>query len=130
MFALDTNSLIYFFKGVGRVAERLLSTPPSEIALPTVVLYDLEVGIAKSRAAKKRRDQLDEMLSIVRLLPFDRAPADASARIRANLEALGTPIGPIDTLIAGTALAVGATLVTHNVKEFERVSGLRIIEWF
>ncbi len=130
MFALDTNSMIYFFKGMGRVAERLLATPPSEVTLPTVVLYELEVGIAKSGSPKKRRGQLDEMLRIIRLLPFDRAAADASARIRAELEASGTPLGPIDTLIAGTALAAGVTLVSHNVKEFGRVPGLQILDWF
>ena len=130
MFALDTNSLIYFFKGMGRVAERLLATAPSEVALPTVARYELEVGIAKSRMPNKRRAQLDEMLGVIRLLPFDRQAAEASARIRAELEALGKPIGPIDTLIAGTALATGATLVSHNVKEFRRVPGLRVIDWF
>jgi tRNA(fMet)-specific endonuclease VapC len=78
----------------------------------------------------KRRAQLDEMLGVIRLLPFDRQAAEASARIRAELEALGKPIGPIDTLIAGTALATGATLVSHNVKEFRRVPGLRVIDWF
>lgn len=95
MFVLDTNTLIYFFKGMGGVSKRLLATPPSEIAVPTIVLYELEVGIAKSSSPSKRRAQLDVIT------------------------------GPLDTLIAGTALSQGAVLVSRNVAEFERIRELR-----
>jgi tRNA(fMet)-specific endonuclease VapC len=84
--------------------------------------------IAKSGSTKKRRSQLDSMLRVVHLLPFDPAAAEASARIRADLEVKGMPIGPVDTLIAGTASAAGATLVSHNKKEFGRVQGLRVVD--
>jgi len=130
MFVLDTNSLIYFFKGKGRVAERLLETPPSDIGVPAIVLYELEVGIAKSSAAKKRRKQLGELVDLVNLLPFGDAEARAAAALRAALEKRGKPIGPIDTLIAGTAVANRATLVTHNTSEFSRVSGLKVVDWY
>ncbi len=130
MLALDTNTLIYFFKGMGRVGERLLSTAPSEIAVSTIVLYELELGLAKSSSPDRRRSQLDDMLRLVRLLPFDRSAARASARIRTELESSGNPIGPMDTLIAGTAVAAGATLVSHNLREFGRVPGLRVVDWF
>lgn len=130
MYALDSNSVIYFFKGVGKIAENLLRTPPREIALPAVVLYELETGIAKSSSPDRRRAQLDEIVSLVTVLPFGPAEARASARIRAGLEKRGAPIGPIDTLIAGTALSHGATLVTHNVDEFGRVEGLALVDWF
>ncbi|MCW8984815.1 MAG: type II toxin-antitoxin system VapC family toxin [Thermoanaerobaculales bacterium] len=130
MFALDTNSLIYFFKGRGRVAERLLATPPSEIGVPAIVLYELEVGIAKSSSPNKRRKQLSELVDLVNLLPFGEAEARAAATLRAALEKRGEPIGPIDTLIAGTAVANRALLVTHNTSEFGRVSGLKIVDWY
>lgn len=130
MYALDSNSVIYFFKGLGRIAENLLRTPPREIALPAVVLYELETGIAKSSSPDRRRAQLDDMVSLVTVLPFGPAEARASARIRADLEKRGAGIGPIDTLIAGTALSHGATLVTHNVEEFGRVEGLTLVDWF
>ncbi len=130
MLALDTNTLIYFFKGMGRVGERLLSTAPSEIAVSTIVLYELELGLAKSSSPDRRRSQLDDMLRLVQLLPFDRSAARASARIRTELESSGNPIGPMDTLIAGTAVAAGATLVSHNLREFGRVPGLRVVDWF
>lgn len=64
------------------------------------------------------------------LLPFGEAEARTSAIIRAELEQVGTPIGPIDILIAGTALRHGATLVTHNVDEFSRIGRLTIEDWY
>lgn len=129
-FALDTNSLIYFFRGEGQVARRLLATPPGRILIPAVVLYELETGLAKSSEPAKRRAQLARLIDVVTLLPFGAAEARAAASLRARLEILGTPIGPMDTLIAGTALVAGATLVTHNIREFGRVPGLFIEDWY
>ncbi len=130
MYALDSNSIIYLFKGQGRVAEHFLETPPLDIAIPAVTLHELETGIAKSSAPAKRRAQLDDLVSLLTVLPFAAAEAKASARIRAYLETRGTPIGPLDILIAGTALSWGAILVTHNTSEFERVQGLTVVDWF
>ena len=130
MWALDTNTLIYFFKGEGQVAQHLLSHSPGDICLPTVVLYELEVGIAKSSSPEKRSRQLADLVAAVRVLPFGRAEAKAAADIRAAMEKRGTPIGPYDTLIAGTALANGATLVTRNLNEFGRIDALRVENWF
>lgn len=130
MFALDTNTLIYFFKGMGRVSERLLSVAPAKIGIPAVVVYELEVGIAKSGAPERRRAQLDRLLSTVAVLPFDQRAAIAAADVRVSLERKGSPMGPYDTLIAGTALAHTATLVTHNTGEFQRVDGLEVEDWY
>ncbi len=130
MFVLDTNTLIYYFKGMGRVAERLLAHSPQEIGIPAVVVYELEVGIAKSTQPEKRRQQLGEMLAVVAALPFGLAEARQAAEIRAALEAGGTPIGPYDVLIAATALANNGTLVTRNVHEFGRVAGLLMTDWY
>jgi tRNA(fMet)-specific endonuclease VapC len=115
---------------MGNVAERLLSTPPSEIGISTVVLYEIEVGIAKSSSPKKRRSQLDTFVSYATILPFREKEARVAAILRANLEKQGRPIGPLDNLIAGTALSQGAILVTNNVEEFSRVEGLKIENWF
>lgn len=130
MYALDTNTLIHFFKGKGRVAEQLLARPPSEIAIPAVVVFEIETGIAKSQQPKSRRMQFDQLLETVNVLSLDRAAADQAAALRARLEKRGTPIGPLDTLIAGIALAHRATLVTHNTGEFKRVKGLNLIDWY
>ncbi|MDE2088403.1 MAG: type II toxin-antitoxin system VapC family toxin [Gammaproteobacteria bacterium] len=130
MYVLDTNTLIYFFRGQGKVAERLLATPPAEVAIPAVSVYELEVGIARSTQPAKRRRQFDELLEAVTVLPFDRTAAVAAASVRSALEKAGRPIGPLDTLIAGTALAHRATLVTHNTREFKRVSKLALTDWY
>ena len=130
MYLLDTNTLIYFFRGQGKVAEHLLSQAPSEIAVPSVGVFEIEVGIAKSSKPTKRRRQFDELLSVVGVLPLDRAAAVQAAHVRSVLEKLGRPIGPLDTLIAGTALANKATLVTHNTREFSRISKLDVEDWY
>ena len=130
MYILDTNMLIYFFKGMGNVSSKLLATSPKEIAIPSIVLYELEYGIAKSNSPTKRQDQLNEICSVVEVLPFNKQEAHCSALIRTNLEKKGTPIGPYDLLIAGTAVSHQGILVTNNTKEFNRVSGLKLENWY
>jgi len=130
MYILDTNTLIYYFKGQGKVAQNLANVSPQKIGISTIVLFELQVGIAKSTSPAKRTQQLQQLLSRVNIFPFDRDAALAAATIRTQLEQKGTPIGSIDVLIAGTAIAVQATLITHNVKEFSRVSGLAIADWY
>ena len=130
MYVLDTNTLIYFFKGMGSVADNLLSKKPADIGIPAIVLYELELGIAKSAAPKKRAMQLDKLIDAVQILEFSTPEAKASAQIRATLEKQGTPIGPYDTLIAGTALANQGTLVTHNTGEFKRIKKLAVEDWY
>jgi tRNA(fMet)-specific endonuclease VapC len=130
MYLLDTNTLIYFFKGEGNVAARMFEHSPSQIAIPSLVVYELEVGIAKSSSPKKREQQLKMLLENVIVIPFGNEEARVSAKIRASLEALGEPIGPIDTLIAGCALAHNYTLVTRNQREFGKVKGLKVENWY
>jgi tRNA(fMet)-specific endonuclease VapC len=130
MYVLDTNTLIYFFKGMGNVGKILLKNPPSSISIPTVVLYELEVGIAKSVYQEKRITQLEALIAVVKILPFGIDEVRCAASIRANLEKKGTPIGPYDVLIAGTALSNKGILVTHNTKKFERVEGLQLEDWY
>lgn len=130
VYLLDTNTLIYFFKGMGDVADILLSQAPKDIFIPSIALYELEVGIAKSTKPQKRRKQLESLISRINISSFGEQEAKAAAMIRADLESKGTPIGPYDTLIAGTALSNNATLVTHNTKEFRRVKGLNIEDWY
>jgi len=128
--ALDINTVIHYFKGLGNVAENLYATAPSEIAVPSVVIHELEVGVLKSDNPKKRRQQLYTLLAYVKVLPLGEAEARAAAGVRVDLEAQGLGIGPFDTLIAGTALHHGATLVTHNTREFGRVDGLELENWY
>ena len=130
MYLLDTNTLIYFFKGQGQVAERLLSVPPTDLGISAIVLHELETGIAKSTHPDKRRRQLEALVNTAVFFPFAKAEARAAALIRRDLEEAGTPIGTLDTLIAATAVANRATLVTHNTREFSRIPDLALDDWF
>jgi len=130
MFLLDTNTLVYFFRGEGDVARRLLGLPPTTILVPAVVVYELETGLAKSTDGSRRRKQLESQLSAVKVVPFGLEEARAAAKVRARLESEGVPIGPLDTLIAGTALVHRAVLVSRNTWEFGRVAGLRVENWY
>lgn len=130
MYVLDTNTLIYFFKGIGNISHHLLDKAPNTINIPSIVLFELEVGIAKSTSPNKRRQQLDQLTSIVNILPFGHKEARMASQVRADLEKQGATIGPYDILIAGTALSHRGILVTHNAAEFERVSGLQIEDWY
>jgi tRNA(fMet)-specific endonuclease VapC len=129
-YCLDTNTLIYFFKGLGDVSNRLLATPPGEIAIPAVVIFELEVGIRKSTSPRKRITQLQEITSLVNIISFGQSEAKCAAGIRVKLEQHGISIGPYDILIAASALANNSILVTHNTREFERIGGLKIKDWY
>lgn len=130
MYCLDTNTVIYFFKGLGGVAQVLLSQPPREIHLPAIVVFEIEFGLAKSTAPDKRRQQWNSFLEQVHILPFNKREAITAATIRADLERSGQPIGPFDVLIAATALANKLVLITHNTREFERVEHLIVEDWY
>ena len=130
MLVLDTNILIYFFKGKGNVAQNMLSTQPKEIAIPAIVLYELQVGIQKSSSPRKRKAQLKQLTDIVKTIPFGSKEAEAAASIRSKLEKKGVTIGPYDILIAATALSGNHTLITHNTKEFKRINGLKVEDWY
>lgn len=129
MTALDTNVLICYLKGDPLIVSRITATNPSEIVVPTIVVYELEYGTLNSRLSASRRKQLDSVLRNLKHVPFDTNAALSAAQIRLELEKRGSIIGPLDILIAGTALSLGATLVTNNTAEFSRVPGLRLADW-
>lgn len=130
MYLLDTDTVIYYVRGQGNVALRLLASNPAEIAMSTITLYELEVGVAKSVQPEQRLQKLNALVESVMILPFGEAAARQAGRVRALLEKQGTPIGAMDYLIAGVALAHSAVLVTHNLAEFSRVPGLICVDWF
>ena len=128
MILLDTNILIYCLKGREPVTSRVISAPPREVAIPSVVAFELEYGTLKAGNIR-RHAILSGLLANLEEIPFDREAAREAARIRVELEKGGQLIGPIDLLIAGTAMSRGAGLVTNNAKEFSRIKGLRLFDW-
>ena len=127
---LDSNILIYFFKNEGAVRSHLAQRKDVDIRLCTPVLWELLTGAYKSEHPASQLNKLTAVQQRFRVHAFDEASAEQAARARAQLERQGTPIGNIDTLIAGIALAHQLTLVTRNTREFERVEGLRVENWF
>jgi tRNA(fMet)-specific endonuclease VapC len=131
MWVLDSNTISFYFRGDPQVVSRLQALPPAQIGVPAIVEYELRYGLLRlaPEATTPRLAALATLLQPMQKLPFDSECAAHAARIRAELEAAGTPIGPHDTLIAATALRHQATLVTHNVREFSRVPGLLWVNW-
>lgn len=111
------------------MVQRLSQVAPTDCAISMVTIYELFCGAAKSQDPARERAKVDRFASAVIELPLDRASAEAAANIRAELERKGYLIGPYDLLIAGQALAGGLTLVTNNVREFQRVNGLKFSSW-
>jgi tRNA(fMet)-specific endonuclease VapC len=125
---LDTNTLVHYLKGQPSVVSRLQSAAPGQLAIPSLVGYEIEYGTLKT-GSQRRRVIVAQLLAAIQQIPFDREAAIESARNRIDLKARGLPIGPIDLLIAGTAVSGGAVLVTNNTKEFSRIKGLRLSDW-
>jgi tRNA(fMet)-specific endonuclease VapC len=131
MLILDSNTISYYFRGDPQVVPRLQALRPADLGVPAIVEYELRYGLLRmpQDAAAPRLAALAQLLRPLQLLPFDSECAAQAARIRVDLEAAGTPIGPHDTLIAATALRHQAALVTRNVREFSRVPGLQWLNW-
>jgi tRNA(fMet)-specific endonuclease VapC len=129
-YLLDTNTVIFFFKGIGGVPARWESTPPGRILLSAVTLYELMVGASTSSKPERRRADLDRIRQVIRVVPFGNDEAEHAARIRASLQSSGRAIGALDTLIAATALAHDLILVTHDWAEFSRIPNLRCEDWW
>ena len=126
---LDTNICIYAIKQ--RPPEVLAALRAQEVAglgLSSVTVAELAFGVAKSGSARNQR-ALEQFLEPLEIADFDRSAALVYGRLRAALEAAGTPIGPLDTQVAAHALALGVTLVSNNQREFARVPGLRLEDW-
>jgi tRNA(fMet)-specific endonuclease VapC len=128
-FLLDTNILIAMSKQRPGLADRLEGIPADAVLISSVVVAEIEYGIAKSRRRQHNRRVFDALVSGFRVLPFDAAAARLYGPIRAELEKRGRLIGPYDLMIAAHAKSIDAVLVTDNTREFARVDGLKTANW-
>lgn len=129
-YMLDNNICIELIRNAPEtLVKRIAALPDEAVLLSTIVQAELETGVAKSSVPARNAEALQAFLSCFEIVPFDEAAAAWYGKIRAALESAGTPIGPLDTLIAAHAFAVDATLVTANEREFSRVRWLRIENW-
>jgi tRNA(fMet)-specific endonuclease VapC len=129
IYMFDTNIISYLIKGSSAaLKDRVLAHEPGALAVSALVCAELFYGIKKkgSRVIEKK---VHAFLDRIQKIDFDSRAAAAYAGIRTELEKTGMPLDNMDMLIAASALAVGAALVTHNVKHFSRITGLKVEDW-
>ena len=128
-YMLDTNICIYAIKNQpAQVLTQLRAHEAERIGISSISVAELYFGVSKSGSARNLA-ALQQFLEPLEIADFDLNAAQVYGTLRYALERLGTPIGPLDMQIAAHALALEATLVTNNVREFERVPDLKLINW-
>jgi tRNA(fMet)-specific endonuclease VapC len=129
MFLLDTNTCVYVIRQRPEAVYRRLSEAEGEmVALSVITAFELEIGALRAQG-RRYSEAVRLFLREFSVLPLDDSARDAYGRLRTGLERRGEVIGAHDMLIAAHAIALGATLITNNEREFKRVKGLRIENW-
>jgi len=129
-YILDTNICIYIIKKRPiNVFKKFRSLSVGSIGISSITLAELQFGIMKSSNPEKNQEALDKFLIPLEIIDFGVNATIEYGKIRAELEKNGTPIGPLDTLIASHAKSLDLILVTNNEREFERIVGLKIENW-
>lgn len=129
-YMLDTNICIFIIKNKPEsVIKKFMEHEPVDICISSITYAELLHGVEKSVAREKNRMALTLLLSEIQIIPFDDSAAQVYGVVKADLQKKGTPIGPLDTLIAAHAKSLNYTLVTNNTREFARVEGLRLEDW-
>lgn len=128
-YSLDTNVCIRCIQTPSdKMARHLREVPAKDVVVCSVVRAELAYGVNKSVRPQMALVH-EAFLAPYSCADFDAASAQVFGRLRADLERRGTPIGPYDLQIAAIAIATGLTLITHNVREFSRVDGLKWADW-
>ena len=129
-YLIDTNTCIYIIKKKPQsTLERLHQISLSQLSVSVITVAELAYGVRKSSFPDKNKIALNEFLTPISILNFDYAAAIQYGIIRNELERKGTPIGPLDMLIAAHAISMKLILVTNNVREFNRIDGLLMENW-
>jgi len=129
-YLLDTNICIHIInKRPAAIINTIRSKHPDEISISSITIAELNNGAERSQNSLQNRIAIIEFLIPFSLLDFDQRAASFYGKIRMNLESKGTPIGPMDLLLASQAVAHGLILVTNNIKEFKRIDYLRLENW-
>ena len=128
-YMLDTNIAIYVIKRRPPEALATFNRHAGQLCISSITLAELIHGVEKSAMPDRNLRQVEDFASRLVVLEYGNKPAAHYGDIRAVLERKGTPIGVNDLHIAGHARSEGLTLVTNNIKEFERVDGLRLENW-
>ena len=128
-YLLDTDTLSFILRGEGKVEEHFRAVAPSEVCTSPIVVGEIELGLAR-RSNRRLKRLCKRLFAILHVVAYEREAARQYGTLAAKLLDAGTPIGLEDTMIAAHALSLDLTLVTHNLKHFERVPRLRIEDWY
>ncbi len=128
-YLLDTNICIYAMKYKPLSVREKFNAYQGQMAISSVVLMELAWGAECSQSPQKAHFALEAFVEGLQILDFNPSAAYHTAQIRAQLKKAGTPIGAYDYMIAGHARSMGLILVSNNLKEFQRVEGLRLENW-
>ena len=128
MILLDTNVVIAFFNG-NQAVLKMIQAEIGRIALSSLVVAELDYGAKASQKAKENIEKLHRFVDIVRVIPFDIECAKVFGTIKTKLRKIGKPTGETDALIAATAMANKALLITGNRRHFENIEGLKVESW-
>ncbi|MBY4598835.1 type II toxin-antitoxin system VapC family toxin [Ottowia caeni] len=126
-YLLDTNAIIAIMKGHAGMTARLKQHQPSDFAMSSIVAHELYYGAWRSQRTQENLRRVEALRFDV--LDLDREDARHAGQLRAMLAAQGTPIGPYDVLIAGQAWARGLTLISRNMREFQRLPQIQVQNW-
>lgn len=132
LYLLDTNICIFMLNqrgGFENIVQHLDGMCRADVGISAITVAELEFGVTASKKQNHNSKRLELFLLGFEILSFDRSSAAAYGPLRSVLQSQGTPIGPMDFLIAAHALALNATLVTNNIREFQRVPHLRLEDW-
>lgn len=128
-YLLDTDTVAFHLrKSSAGLKRRLRKVPVGQVALSVVTEMEIRYGLARN-PSPRIAPLVEELLDAMTILPLTSDVAPTYAKVRAALESKGTPIGPLDLMIAAHALAARLTLITGNLREFRRVPGLRCEDW-
>lgn len=129
-YLLDTCVISDFFKKNPSIIERFHALSPNQIHISSITVMEIEYGLRLHHEREKKiRPLWSSLLQVIQVVSYSSECAKATASIRANLKAAGLPTGPYDILIAGTAAANNMIVVTSNVAEFKRITGIIVEDW-
>ncbi|MDO7904601.1 tRNA(fMet)-specific endonuclease VapC [Pseudomonas sp. K1(2024)] len=128
-FMLDTNMCIFTIKNRPQEVREAFKRHDGQMCISTLTLMELIYGAEKSSSPERNLANVEGFAARLDVLDYDQAAAAHTGQLRAELARIGKPIGPYDQMIAGHARSRGLTVVTNNRREFDRVPGLRVVDW-
>ena len=128
IYMLDIDTVSFLVKKSPSVIKNLIKHEDDEICISSITYAELCFGLEK-KGSEKLFDEVSAIMGKILIIDFDDSQSELYGKIRLELEKLGTPLGDMDMLIAAAALSSGAILVSHNIKHFSKIKGIKLEDW-